>query len=717
MSKSEQRSIADDEQPPIKKKKNDTSNRSITGISGGAYIPPAKLRMMQDKITDKNSEEFQRLSWEALKKSINGLINKVNVSNIKDISRELFQENIVRGRGILARSIIMAQNASPTFTHVYATLTSIINARFPQNGELILRRVVAQFRRSYRRNLKDTCLHSVQFIAHLINHQVAHEILALQVLTLLLETPTDDSVEVAVGFLKEVGQKLSEVSPRGLAAVFERLRIILHEQQLEKRVQYMIEVMFAIRKDGFKEHPSIISDLDIVSDDDQFTHMLTIDDNNTKALEMQLNVFRVDPEFEKTEESYKKIKSDILEDSTDGSDSGSDSSSEDGSLDEEAEDNTELEIQDKTETNLVALRRTIYLAIQSSLSFEECAHKILKMEFTEKDYPEICAMIVDCCSQLRTYEKFFGLLGERFCLLRKEFMENFEALFAQQYDTIHRLETCKLRNVAKFFAHLLHSDALPWSALSNIVLSEDTTTSSSRIFIKILFQEISEYMGLTKLNNRLKDPTLAPFFEGIFPRDNPKSTRFAINFFTSIGLGGITDDLREHLKVSARQLSQKIQAEQLAALNVNSSDSSSESSSSESSSEERQKKAVPKKSKKKHKKKEKKGKKAKKVKKKKKVKTHVQGDYDSEASSDDFHAKAVKSTIVQKISQSSTDDFKPSKQNNGPLAKENDTNYADSKKEYAQLNERRKTRDGKEHDIRDDIYEKDYYSSHRYKGR
>jgi len=143
-----------------------------------------------------------------------------------------------------------------------------------------------------------------------------------------------------------------------------------------------------------------------------------------------------------------------------------------------------VEITDQTETNLVALRRTIYLAVQSSLSFEECAHKILKMEFEERDYvsafrlfwqfaraslseplfsfmyslvvmmrfqgsfmsdmalnyflltlcdqttpwattaksqmqlwwlsffqPEICAMIVDCCSQLRTYEKFFGLLG------------------------------------------------------------------------------------------------------------------------------------------------------------------------------------------------------------------------------------------------------------------------------------------------------------------
>ena len=39
------------------------------------------------------------------------------------------------------------------FTHVFASLTAVINSRVPQNGELILRRVAAQFRRSFRRNL------------------------------------------------------------------------------------------------------------------------------------------------------------------------------------------------------------------------------------------------------------------------------------------------------------------------------------------------------------------------------------------------------------------------------------------------------------------------------------------------------------------------------------------------------------------------------------
>lgn len=42
-------------------------------------------------------------------------------------------------------------------------------------------------------------------------------------------------------------------------------------------------------------------------------------------------------------------------------------------------------------------------------------------------------------------------------------MESFEAIFQEQYETIHRLETNKLRNVARMFAHLLYTDSVPWS--------------------------------------------------------------------------------------------------------------------------------------------------------------------------------------------------------------------------------------------------------------
>ncbi|XP_038862902.1 pre-mRNA-splicing factor CWC22 homolog isoform X1 [Salvelinus namaycush] len=570
------------EEPPVKKKKEELD--PILTRTGGAYIPPAKLRMMQAQITDKSSLAYQRMSWEALKKSINGLINKVNVSNIAMIIQELLQENIVRGRGLLARSTLQAQSASATFTHVYAAVVAIINSKFPQIGELILKRLILNFRKGYRRNDKAQCLTASKFVAHLVNQNVAHEVLCLEMLTLLLERPTDDSVEVSISFLKECGLKLTEVSPRGINAIFERLRNILHESEIDKRVQYMIEVMFAIRKDGFKDHPIVPEGLDLVEEEDQFTHMLPLEDDYNQ--EDILNVFKMDTDFLENEEKYKAIKKEILDEGS--SDSGEDAN---GSDDEDDDNDGEKEgeeggdeaekvtIFDQTEVNLVAFRRTIYLAIQSSLDFEECAHKLIKMDFPDSQTKELCNMILDCCAQQRTYEKFFGLLAGRFCLLKKDYMESFEAIFMEQYETIHRLETNKLRNVARMFAHLLYTDSVPWSVLECIKVSEDTTTSSSRIFVKILFQELCAYMGLPRLNERLKDMTLQPFFEGLFPRDNPRNTRFAINFFTSIGLGGLTDELREHLKNAP-----KIIMTQNQEVESSDTDSSSDSSSSDSDS-------------------------------------------------------------------------------------------------------------------------------------
>jgi pre-mRNA-splicing factor CWC22 len=123
--------------------------------SGGMYIPPARLRAMQEAASfDKSSPEYQRLSWDALRKSITGIVNRVNIINIKQIVPELFSENLVRGRGLFARSIMKAQAASLPFTPVFAALVAIINTKLPQVGELVLTRVISQFRKSFKRNNK-----------------------------------------------------------------------------------------------------------------------------------------------------------------------------------------------------------------------------------------------------------------------------------------------------------------------------------------------------------------------------------------------------------------------------------------------------------------------------------------------------------------------------------------------------------------------------------
>ncbi|KAK2765415.1 pre-mRNA-splicing factor cwc22 [Arachnomyces sp. PD_36] len=513
--------------------------------SGGTYIPPARLRALQSQITDKTSKEYQRMAWEALKKSINGLINKVNVSNIKFIVPELFGENLVRGRGLFCRSIMKAQAASLPFTPIYAAMAAIVNTKLPQVGELLLSRLIVQFRKAFKRNDKAVCISSTTFIAHLCNQQVAHEMVAAQILLLLLHKPTDDSVEIAVGLTREVGQHLEEMSGPIALAVFDQFRNILHEADIDKRVQYMIEVLFQVRKDRYKDNPAMKDELDLVEEEDQITHRAGLDDE----IDVQdgLNIFKFDPEWEEHEEAYKKLKAEIL---GEGSDDEEDDSEEDESSDEdeEAEKDRQMDIKDQTNTDLVNLRRTIYLTIMSSIDFEECCHKLMKVTLPPGQESELPSMVVECCSQERTFSKFYGLIGERFSKINRLWADLFEASFAQYYDTIHRYETNRLRNIARFFGHLLSSDAIGWHVLSVIHLNEEETTSSSRIFIKILFQDLVEAMGMVKLQERLKDEILRPSYEGIFPTDNPRNTRFSINYFTSIGMGVLTEDMREHLK-------------------------------------------------------------------------------------------------------------------------------------------------------------------------
>ena len=72
----------------------------------------------------------------------------------------------------MARGVIQAQMASPFYTSVYAALVSVINTKFPQIGELIVKRLISSFRRSYQRNDKVNCLASTRFIAHLVNQNI-----------------------------------------------------------------------------------------------------------------------------------------------------------------------------------------------------------------------------------------------------------------------------------------------------------------------------------------------------------------------------------------------------------------------------------------------------------------------------------------------------------------------------------------------------------------
>lgn len=62
------------------------------GVFGGVYIPPFRLAQMMKECDDKSSKSYQRLTWDALRKSLNGIVNKVNGANMRSMLPEIFSE-------------------------------------------------------------------------------------------------------------------------------------------------------------------------------------------------------------------------------------------------------------------------------------------------------------------------------------------------------------------------------------------------------------------------------------------------------------------------------------------------------------------------------------------------------------------------------------------------------------------------------------------------
>jgi len=556
-----------------KKRKMETSDLEKLRL-GGIYIPPFKMRRLAEKLSaDEKSEAYQRLQWEALRKAINGPINKVNRHNVTEIVVELFNENIIRGRGLLCRSMMKSQVSSPSFTKVYCAVICIINTKMPEIGDLLCRRVIAQFQRCYRRNDKVAVKCMVQFIGHLINYQVLHELCGLQIVQLLLSAPTNDSIETVKELLLCGGASLLKLAPDAMTAVFQSLKDILQETDgLDVRVQYQLESLFKAFSTNFKDHPAMEPELDLVDEDDLICHNINL--LGPKDTEKMLDVFHFDPLWAQHEADYAQIRRQILgedsgsesdsdDDGDDDSGSSSDSDGDDSDHEEDEDDEDEddgAEIVDLSNESVMALRRRIYLLMVSALTAEEMAHKMLS-EFggdgeAKSRHKEVSHMVVEACCHERSYRKQYGLMAERMAKLRPEYEASFEELFHAQYGGVHLLDTNKIRNVAKLFAHLLCSDAVDWTVMDCIKLNEHDTNPSKRIFIKILFQEMASFLG-SKLKQRLFGNDYGSAFDGLFPMksdSNPKDTRFAINFFTTIGLGGLTEEMRAYLNLKRKEM-------------------------------------------------------------------------------------------------------------------------------------------------------------------
>ena len=86
-------------------------------------------------------------------------------------------------------------------------------------------------------------------------------------------------MEIAVSFTRKVSAFLQENSPKPNATVFECFRAVLNEGNISHLVQYMIVVLFQIRKEKYKDDPILPEELDLIKEEEQITHKIQVEED------------------------------------------------------------------------------------------------------------------------------------------------------------------------------------------------------------------------------------------------------------------------------------------------------------------------------------------------------------------------------------------------------------------------------------------------------
>ena len=153
--------------------------------------------------------------------NLQALIEDLTEENFHDTMRILLLMDLEAAIDYCVYLLFTFHKENPHFTDGYAELVSILNAKWPQLGEKLVRALICDFRNGTVKESYDKCVTSASFLTHLIVREVIPQDVVNQLLEYLLTVPS--------GFTIWACFKLYREEFRYFSLAEDRLRKWLHD--------------------------------------------------------------------------------------------------------------------------------------------------------------------------------------------------------------------------------------------------------------------------------------------------------------------------------------------------------------------------------------------------------------------------------------------------------------------------------------------------------
>eukprot|EP00758_Cryptobia_borreli_P001235 Tbor_TRINITY_DN2055_c0_g1::TRINITY_DN2055_c0_g1_i1::g.12126::m.12126/K13100/CWC22; pre-mRNA-splicing factor CWC22 len=578
------------------------------------YVPPFKRATVEggngkrvaigfspsESAPEPSDTTLQRKEWNALSRRIIGAVNRASPSNFTDCAASILRRNIIRGKGIYCKAVMRMQEENPQLSEVFCALTSVINRHFPEVGALLVKRLVIQWRRYYRRKNLPGIQSTGKFINNLFTFHIIDGNMILKMLSAVLcqDEVTEFHIDIGTELFRGCFKSLEERHAKEFHFILGLFRDLLHADPkiLSVRSESVVVTLFDTiqswqsRKSSEPIIPKVYQDLFSPDIDPQMHSEIDFDDedlggNGTLGnSENTLDRFQYDPDYSIAEELYNEQKTAILgvhvEDSEEDPniiDDGDEYlfSTEDFVTDVGTASNVSKEVlakqieakyeKTKEENVLNAqeelkqmfessgkeqdkIREKVVKIIQASQRSEEAAHRLIA-NIEKGNEPIICVTVTEACCQQKAYDRRFGLIAANLCNSQQHFRNAFEKLFQWTYYSASQLSEHHLECHAKIFTHLLVKHRISWKdSLEVVSIMPSSSDFSQRVFFKTIIRGLVDELTAAKVKELFDDPRMKKYFQGFLPinETDTEKVRASIDFFTNIG--GTAEELAVGMK-------------------------------------------------------------------------------------------------------------------------------------------------------------------------